>query len=489
MKHLTILFLILICFTATSQSGEPLVVRNITLIDGNGGPAIENQTIVSIDGRITEIGNDGDINAPRKSQIVDGKGKFLLPGFIDSNVHASLYGGSSRPETIVKYGERNTELIAEFVQLELKHGVTTIRDSFGALLPLMEVRDKIAKGEFIGPRMLVAGNIVGWGGPFSVSWGLTRESEITAFQEHWNDFITQGSGEAMLDMTPGELRIAINKYLDLGPDFIKYGGTSHFANPEMITFSPRTQKVLVDETHKRGLVAETHSTNLEGLLLSIEAGIDLIQHPEHSSRELTDEIINEILERGVIGAMLSNTLTGDVWQQHLVKKTAAIAAAKKKDEGFPKDRKKSTAEQRRELQQQELWMDIARINAEKMIKAGCILTIGTDNYHGAAPELQRRPKPENQEPGIGSIIAIEGLVELGMTPAQAIMSATKHGAMAARKLEEIGTVEVGKIADMIILEEDPLKEISNIRTLSTVIQNGKIVDLTNLPEQPVFRKK
>jgi len=80
-------------------------------------------------------------------------------------------------------------------------------------------------------------------------------------------------------MTPEELRAAINKYLDKGPDFLKYGGTSHFSRPTFIGFSPAAQKVLVEETHKRGRAAETHST-IEGLRLSIEAGIDLIQHPD-----------------------------------------------------------------------------------------------------------------------------------------------------------------------------------------------------------------
>ena len=81
-------------------------------------------------------------------------------------------------------------------------------------------------------------------------------------------------------MYPEELRVAINEYLDKGVDFVKYGGTSHWAFPTLISFSPEAQRVIVEETHARGLIAEIHSTNPEGLRLSIEAGIDLIQHPE-----------------------------------------------------------------------------------------------------------------------------------------------------------------------------------------------------------------
>ena len=77
--------------------------------------------------------------------------------------------------------------------------------------------------------MLVAGNIVGWGGPYSVIFSADRASSgLTLFQEQMNDLIAQGAGEELMDMTPEELRVAINKYLDKGPDFIKYGGTSHW---------------------------------------------------------------------------------------------------------------------------------------------------------------------------------------------------------------------------------------------------------------------
>ena len=80
-----------------------------------------------------------------------------------------------------------------------------------------------------------------------------------------NDEVTLGSGEEMIHMTPDELRVAINAYLDHGPDFIKYGATHHFNYPAPIAFSPRAQRVIVEETHRRGLVAETHATSLEGL--------------------------------------------------------------------------------------------------------------------------------------------------------------------------------------------------------------------------------
>ena len=86
-------------------------------------------------------------------------------------------------------------------------------------------------------------------------------------------------------------------------------------------------------------------------------------------------------------------------------------------------------------------------------------------------------------------MAIEGLVELGMTPMQAITAGTKNGAIAARMLDSIGTVEKGKIADLVILDADPLADIHNIRKVRTVMQGGKILDLSTLPEVRVLSRK
>jgi predicted amidohydrolase YtcJ len=127
-----------------------------------------------------------------------------------------------------------------------------------------------------------------------------------------------------------------------------------------------------------------------------------------------------------------------------------------------------------------------RRNAVKLINAGCITTVGTDNYRRAAPELARGPKPVNQDHGIGTIIGIEGLVELGMSPMEAIIAATYNGALATGMLEDLGTVEVGKFADLIVLDSDPLDDIANIHDLNMVMRNGELIDLEALPTVRVF---
>lgn len=475
---LLLLFALALSGATTARAQNIIAITNVTVIDGSGAAPQRNMTVLLEDGLIS--GMDLALDIPANAERIDGSNRYLLPGFIDANVHASIYGNSNRRETVVKYGERNEELALEFAQRQLKHGVTTVRDSYGALEPLIRVRDRINQGEAIGARLLVAGNIVGWGGPFSMTFSLMQESELTAFQAAWNDHIAQGVGEELMDMGPDEVRAAINNYLDKGPNFLKYGGTSHFFRPSLIGFSPRVQKAIVEETHRRGLVAETHATSSEALRIAVEAGIDLIQHPEILSRKYPEDLIRLIVERDVICGLRSNTLAGEPWRRHQERRSRV---AKELENARPP---RSSAERREREQRQNLDYEIQRDNAERLINAGCRVSIATDNYQGRAPEFRKVPKPEIHEAGIGSILAIEGLVELGMSEMDALVAATRNGAMAAGMLAQIGTVEVGKIADLLLLSADPLADIANIRKLETVFARGKPVNVDTLPQRVLF---
>lgn len=446
---------ILLPLQAYAQAAEPIAIVGATLIDGNGGAPVEDATLVVVGREIVEVGPTSEVSVPAGARIIDATGRYLLPGFIDANTHTALYGGG---QTLALYLDRQADLVKESAQLHLKHGVTTIRDSYGALEPLMEIRDAIEEGRVVGPRMRVAGNIVGWGGPCSVTYSMVRPQTCEDHTREFNQSITMGvSGEDLLQMTPEELRVAFRRYLDLGPDHIRYGATTHFT-PAFITFSPDAQRVLIEEAHARGMPIETHSTTIEGLRIPILAGVDLLQHPEVLLRPVPDEILELIREHEVICAFRASVITGDAWQAHLESGNAVDG------EG----------------------LSLQRRNAERFITEGCIPAIGNDNFLGTAPELMNNPRGKTQKMGIGTLIAIEGLVELGLTPSEAIVAATRNGARAARGLDRFGTLEAGKLADLLLLDENPLEDISNVRTLSLVMKEGSVIDHESLPTQPVW---
>jgi len=467
-----------------ASSDTLVAIVGATVIDGNGGTPLTDATIVVRGKRIAALGPRATVQVPKGARVVDAAGKFVTPGFIDTNVHLSLYNNG---ESMVRYEDRFLDLITEAAQTELKYGITTVRDSYGALLPLISVRDSIARGKLIGPRLLVAGNIVGWGGPKSPLF--SNATPTTFFDEQMMDFIAQGSGEELLDLSPDELRVAMRAYLDKGPNFVKYGGTGHTNN--LITFSPRQQEALVDEVHKRGLIAETHATNPEPLRLSVLAGIDLIQHPEVHNVPIPDELVKLIVERKVICSILSNGITGKPWKDYL--KTRQRADSAKADSvrndtlKVMQQRAKTGWELRNEKRTQ--GVAIRRANAEALIKGGCITTPSTDTYLSSAPEFLRMPRTDlHAMPGTATLAAIEGLVELGMTTSQAIVAATKNGAIASQGLKDFGTLETGKLADLLVLDADPLADIHNIRKLSLVMRDGRIIDRERLPEKPVWTK-
>jgi imidazolonepropionase-like amidohydrolase len=463
------------------QAEGVVALVGATLIDGNGGAPVSDVTIVVRGNRIVEIGPRASVAVPRGARVIDAAGKFATPGFTDTNVHLSLYNNG---ESMVRYEDRFNDLVVEAAQTELKYGITTVRDSYGALLPLIAVRDSINKGKLIGPRILVAGNIVGWGGPKSPLF--SNSTPQTLFDEQMMDFIAQGSGEELVEMSPDELRVAINRYLDKGPDFIKYGGTAH--TNSLITFSPRQQQALVEEVHRRGKFAETHSTNPEPLRISVEAGIDLIQHPEVHNVPIPDDLVKLIVDRHVMCSILSNGITGKPWADYAKRRQRADSAradSMRSDTMKAAQRAKTGWELRQEARQN--GMAIRRANAEKLIRGGCITTPSTDTYLRGAPEFLRTPRDDVQNmPGNATLAAIEGLVELGMTPSQAIVAATKNGAIASQGLADFGTLEKGKLADILLLDADPIADIANIHKLSLVMRDGRIIDIDRLPEKPVW---
>lgn len=483
-----------------------VAIVDVTLIDGRGGAPLPGTTIVVEGKRIAAIGPRTAVVVPPGATILDGKGKYVVPGLIDVNVHVtgvgfmedlfalSLYDGNHDP--LYQHG-----YALEAAQMALKAGVTTIRDSYGPLLPLLALRDAIARGEVVGPRLQVAGDIIGWGGPYHYGGGGLGWTPPTSIEEHFNDYFHAYApvGIELTVMEPAAVRSAINAYLDKGPDFIKIGVTSHsYSPPVSLTFSPRILRVIVEEAHRRGLKVDVHSSSLEGHLVAAEAGVDVITHAGGNAQELSDELIRILRERQVICVIFANMTEGPVAALHERQpdRTAGDAVADAVRamwpyRAAPEDWPKSSAARLREgPHSQAAFTARRRRNQKRLIEGGCTIAVGTDNAPMQWPQYyQSRPQPYFADPGVGTIIAIEGLVKLGMTPGGAIVAATKNGALATGRPDELGTVEVGKLADLLLLTADPLADISNLRKLDLVMKEGQLIEPDSLPTHPNYYRR
>ncbi len=242
--------------------------------------------------------------------------------------------------------------------------------------------------------------------------------------------------------------------------------------PSLIGFSPRQQAVIVGEAHKRGKPVQTHATSSEGLRLAVEAGIDLIQHPEMMSRDLPDDLIALIVSKG---GLLRHARKPD---HRRGARSSCVAARGGRSEDRQNAAGDHDGEQWRRVDMLQETFDIQRRNAVRLIAAGCKVTPATDSYLGDAPEFRRTVKTVELEPGSGTVLAIEGFVELGMTPMQAIVAATANGAGAAFRSQDLGTVEKGKWADLLLLDADPLADIHNIEKIDAVFWQGRPVQFS-----------
>ena len=471
-----------------------IAIVGVTVIDGNGGAPLADGTVLVRNGKFEHVGKRADVKVPDCAQKVDGAAKFVTPGFVDTNVHNGMPTSAAE---YARYWEKLTEIAIEGAQMHLKYGVTSMRDSYGTMMPLLAARDAIRSGKAIGARMYVAGNIIGWGGTFSKTF---RGRDPENYYEEWiNDQITQGAGELMPWFGPDSLRVIVNNYIDKGVDFVKIGGTTHTHTEPGLIFSERQFKAIVDAVHKRGLMAETHSTTPEGMYIALVSGIDLIQHPEVGGVPITDEVLKLLDEKRPFCSIHGNNHYGRAYQAAQARASTAArtgggagAGANNEPTELRSWPKPKMTEKMIEDSIRTTNPRVMRANAEKIVKSGCPITTATDNQVAQAIEFSRDPNQWGaREPGVGTLAAIESLVDFGMTPAQAIVAATKNGAKALphRMGDSLGTIERGKIADVVMLDADPLQDIKNIRKIRMVMKDGVIIDRDRLPTNPIIYKR
>jgi len=221
MKRLLVAMMIAFCLVGATKA-QTVVVTGATIIDGNGGTPIRDGVIVINDKLIAAVGPRSAVSVPAGAHEIRVNGKYVLPGLMDANVHLIHWMNWDHIEFLARYENQLEPLIEEAAQTSLKYGVTTVFDSMGPLRSLMRVRDRINRGEVIGSRMYVAGNIVGFRAVFDID---SIRSASVPFQERYNKMFEENMGPDLAWMTPEQVREETRKYIALGIDFLKYGAT------------------------------------------------------------------------------------------------------------------------------------------------------------------------------------------------------------------------------------------------------------------------
>ena len=410
------------------------IIKGGKLIDGNGGVPVEKSVVVVEGAKIVFVGKDGEFPIPQGAdvEIINGEGKTVMPGLVDSHVHIYTNGESREFRTLAIYNNSLALAMKSIPRLKrtLEMGITTLRDG-GSGWGWLEValRDAINRGDIVGPRFYTSGyhlTVTGGHGYFMPPWlpPINEQSSV-----HCDG--------------PEGWRKAARLQIYNGVDNVKLVASRGFLSTTRAGDVPTTSqasleelKAAVDEAHKMGKKCSVHANGHEAIMNSIEAGVDSIVH----GFGMDEECAEMMVKRGVF--LEATTLT--------------IRRVMERGAGELPDAMVERAIEYWKIKHKEF-----RMILEKGVKVCFASDMGMAYlYHG-----------ENAR-------ELSSLVDLGMTPMAAIVSGTKTAAQVIGIEDQVGTIAAGKMADIILIDGDPLKDIGILHAenkIGMVMKEGKII--------------
>jgi imidazolonepropionase-like amidohydrolase len=389
------------------------------MIDGRGGPPVEPARVVIQGERITAAGAADRVKVPENSRRISLAGRTLLPGLIDAHVHLKGWR-SSNPDDILITPHPLAALRAAADCRKLLHaGFTTVRDCGGCLGP--HLRDAIAAKEIPGPRILTAYRGLSQTGRVKkVTWAL----DITPLRQEVDGI--------------GDCRRVVREQIGLGADLIKVSITGRVyapqSDPGQTAYTVEEIQAIVREAHRMGRRVAAHAQATQGIKNGILAGVDSIEHGIY----LDEEACEWMRERNTA---LVPTLAYFYRIANLGEGFGSPAYAVRKAKEVVEAHMKS--------------FDLA-------MRTGITIGMGTD-FEGS-------PLFPHGENGI----EVELMVQGGMAERDVIVAATATNAAILGIEQKVGTLEPGKLADVIAVSGNPLEEIATLRRVEFVMQEGRI---------------
>ena len=410
------LFVALAPFQAAAQS---MVIKGATILDVTNGDMLKNHIVIVKDGRIDAVSPARSADIPKGIAVIDLQGHTLLPGLIDMHVHLTSGGGYHGYERLKLTDERRAILGVVHAEKTLMAGFTTVRNVGAGSFGDVALRDAINDGDIPGPRMLVSGPPIGiTGGHCSDNNLLPPEYGI--------------SGEGVAD-GPWAARTAVRRNIKYGADLIKTCSTGGVLSKGTKVGAPQYTveelTALVDEAHSRGLKVASHAHGAEGIINALIAGADTIEHASF----IDDEGIRLAIENNA-------ALSMDIYVTEYILGEGASAGIL--EESLEKERMTGATQ---------------RSNFRKAVEAGATIVYGTDA--GVYPHGQNARQ-------------LSRMTRFGMTPLQALQSATTVAAEVMGLGYEVGKIEAGYAADFVAVEGNPIEQIELLEAPSAVIKGG-----------------
>ena len=406
-------------FVAAGQAApKTVVIKAGRLLDVRTGKQATNQTIVIAGDKILSVG--GDAQAPAGATIIDLSNSTVLPGLIDAHTHLTM-NPSFGYETLAISVPREALIGAHNARVTLESGITTVRNVGAHGYADVALRDAINVGDVPGPRMLVSGP------QLSITGGHCDEN-LLPFEFHASSAGAADGIEAVQHKT--------REVIKYGADLIKICATggvlSKGDDPNAAQYTLEEMKAIVADAHRLGRKVAAHAHGAQGVIWASEAGVDSVEH----GHLMNDEAIATLKKNGTY---LVPTLYLLDWQRDNAAQANLPDYARRK---------------------MEMVAQAAHANIRKAIAAGVKIGMGTDAAvypHGLnAHEL-----------------AV--YVRLGLTPLQAIQTATINDADLLGWSDKVGTLEPGKVADVIAVDGDPLQDVTTLEHVKFVMKGGEVV--------------
>jgi imidazolonepropionase-like amidohydrolase len=418
------LFSLLVFLMSAAAAGQVTIIKAGRLVDPDQGTVLTDQVIAIRANKVEAVGRN--VAIPSNATVIDLSKMTVLPGLINCHTHLAD-GKYGEGDPLFQLKKSASQAVLESIanaRATLESGFTTVRD-VGVYRALNDValRDAINNGYIVGPRMFVAGAYITITGGAGAMTGLAPDIQLP-----W-DF---RYGEAN---SPWEVRQRVRLLAHNGADHIKVLSTgavlTHGSNPKSQEFTPEELQAAVDEASHFGLRVAAHAHAPEGIKNAIRAGVASVEH----ATLIDDEGIALAKQRGTYLVM-------DIYDDECIQEDGRKGS-------MPTD----FLEHDRDLGEAQ------RQNFRKALKAGVKLAFGTDA--GVCPY------------GIDAR-QFAYMVKYGMTPMQAIQSATSSAADLIGRSSEFGSIKPGRYADLIAVAGDPLQDVSLLENVQFVMKDGKI---------------
>lgn len=403
-----------------------VLIKAGRLVDVRGGQVLENQGILIENDRIKAVGALREIQsrAPSSARVIDLSRATVLPGLADSHTHILLQGditAADYDEQLLKESIPYRTIRATVAaRSALMNGFTALRDleTEGAMYADVDVKTAINRGVIPGPRMFVATRAFSATGMYPLS-GYSWELKMP-------------EGVQIIDGADN-IRRAVREQVKYGADWIKFYADRRYyikdgALHSWVNFTEEEMQALVSEAHRLGRRVAAHAMGREGIEASLKVGVDSIEHGYGLDEEMMDRMVRQ----------------GTYWCPTIY--VGVYVAEGRAAAGAP------------------IWLTMRDLEAKAFgiaVRKGVRIAYGTDVGGYAWTENQAKE--------------FAYMVRYGMTPMQAIQSATTVAADLLERPNDIGAIEAGKFADIVAVAGDPLKDITELERIRFVMKGGEVV--------------